>query len=440
MALPLEGIRVVGLSQGAAGPVCTQLLGDFGAEVVKVEPPGGDWGRQLGPPFSPVRGGGSTAAAYVGMNRNKRSVVVDVKHPAGREVVLRLADGADVFVVSFRPGVAERLDLGSATLLARNPRLVYCSIPAFGQHGPWRDRPGVDGVVQAMSGLMSITGTEDRPPVKVGVPAADMVGGFLAATGILLALLARQRTGAGQVVDRALLDALLAFQTVPLAMFFCSNKPPARTGSAAPYAVPNEAFPSRDAYVMVAAYSPERWERLCRVLGRPELAADPRFSTKDARVRNRAALREVLEPCSAPAPPRSGWLPWRPRTFCARPCSPTRSWWTPSPLPGSGCSTGTPARCWSRKFPSGTMRRGWRVAAASRASRGAGAEVVLDYAQTVGATTGRLLPTGQVRGEVWVGARAGAVSTRERRGRGQRLRFLPRGGAGLARDRRARGG
>jgi crotonobetainyl-CoA:carnitine CoA-transferase CaiB-like acyl-CoA transferase len=154
----------------------------------------------------------------------------------------------------------------------------------------------VDGVVQAMSGLMSVTGTEDGPPVKVGVPAADMVGGFLAAAGILLALVSRERTGTGQVVDLSLLDALLAFQTVPLSMYFCSGSPPPRSGSAAPYAAPNEAFPTRDGWVMVAAYSPERWQRLCAVLGRPELATDPRFSTNDLRVRNRAALREVLEP------------------------------------------------------------------------------------------------------------------------------------------------
>ncbi len=296
MGLPLDGVRVVDLSQGAAGPVCTQLLGDFGADVIKVEPPEGEWGRQLGPPFYTLPDGSQTAAAYMGMNRNKRSVVVDLKHPAGREVVLRLVDRADVFVESFRPGVAERLGLGPETLQVRNPRLVYCRISAFGQEGPWRDRPGVDGVVQAMSGLMSITGTEDGPPVKVGVPAADMVGGFLAATGILLALLARQRTGFGQVVDLSLLDALLAFQTVPLAMFFCSGSPPPRSGSAAPYAAPNEAFPTQDGWIMVAAYSPQRWESLCRLLGHPEWSTDPRFRTNDLRVRNRSALRALLEP------------------------------------------------------------------------------------------------------------------------------------------------
>jgi crotonobetainyl-CoA:carnitine CoA-transferase CaiB-like acyl-CoA transferase len=298
MGKALEGIRVLDLTQGAAGPVCTQLLGDFGADVIKVEPPEGDWGRGLGPPFIRLRGesGQAVAAAYVGMNRNKRSIVVDLKRPGGREVIHRLVQGADVFVESFRPGVASRLGIDERTLSAINPRLVYCAISAFGQEGPWRDKPGVDGVVQAMSGLMSVTGTEEGPPVKVGVPAADMVGGFLAATGILLALLARERTGRGQRVDVALLDALLAFQTVPLAMYLSSGEPPKRMGSAAPYAAPNEAFPTKDGYIMVAAYSPQRWRKLCEVLGCPALAEDPRFHTNEARVRNRQALQEVLAP------------------------------------------------------------------------------------------------------------------------------------------------
>ncbi|MDR7434107.1 MAG: CoA transferase [Armatimonadota bacterium] len=298
MGKVLEGIRVLDLTQGAAGPVCTQLLGDFGADVIKIEPPEGDWGRGLGPPFIRLRGGTgkAVAAAYVGMNRNKRSIVVDLKRPGGREVIHRLVHGADVFVESFRPGVAARLGIDDRTLLDINPRLVYCAISAFGQKGPWRDKPGVDGVVQAMSGLMSVTGTEEGPPVKVGVPAADMVGGFLAAIGILLALLARERTQKGQKVDLALLNALLAFQTVPLAMYLASGEPPKRMGSAAPYAAPNEAFPTKDGYIMVAAYSPERWRKLCEVLGCPDLANDPRFQDNEGRVRNRGALQETLAP------------------------------------------------------------------------------------------------------------------------------------------------
>ena len=287
----LSGIRILDLSQGAAGPICTMHLGDLGAAVVKVEPPGGEWGRALGPPF--VEG---VAAAFVGMNRNKRSVVVDLKEPGGCEVVARLARASDVLIESFRPGVMARLRLDYETLAPQCPRLVYCAISAFGQDGPWRDRPGVDGIVQGVSGLMSVTGEPDAGPVKVGVPAADTVAGFLAAQGILAALFARERTGRGQRVDVALLDALLAFQAVPLAMYLASGEPPGRTGSAAPYAAPNEAFPTRDGFIMVAAYTPERWARLCELVGRPELVRDPRFDSNAARVRHRAALREALIP------------------------------------------------------------------------------------------------------------------------------------------------
>ncbi len=285
----LDGIRVLDLSQGAAGPICTMHLGDLGAAVVKVEPPGGEWGRELGPPFV-----GDVAAAFVGMNRNKRSIAVDLKRPGGRGVVARLAAGSDVVVESFRPGVMARLGLDYDTLAADHPGLVYCAISAFGQDGPWRHRPGVDGIVQGASGLMCVTGEPDGGPVKVGVPAADTTAGFLAAQGVLAALFARERTGRGQRVDVSLLDALLAFQTVPLAMYLASGEPPGRTGSGAAYAAPNEAFPTRDGFIMVAAYTPERWARLCEVLGRPDVAADPRFKSNAGRVRHRAALRDTL--------------------------------------------------------------------------------------------------------------------------------------------------
>lgn len=285
----LDGIRVLDLSAGAAGPICTMVLGDLGADVIKVEPPEGEWGRTLGPPF--VRG---VAAAFLGMNRNKRSIVVDLKRPGAAEVIRQLASWSDVFVESFRPGVTARLGVDYAALSATNPRLVYCAITAFGDRGPWRDKPGVDGIVQAASGLMSVTGTADGPPVKVGVPAADMVGGHLAVEAILAALVARERTGGGQRVEIALLDALIAFQAVPLSMYFASGDPPARLGSAAPYAAPNEAFPTQDGYIMVAAYTPQRWKSLCDVLGRPDLAVDPRFADNAQRVRNRADLARIL--------------------------------------------------------------------------------------------------------------------------------------------------
>jgi crotonobetainyl-CoA:carnitine CoA-transferase CaiB-like acyl-CoA transferase len=291
MSGALDGITVLDLSQGAAGPTCAMHLGDLGADVLKVEPPGGDWGRRLGPPF--VAG---VAAAFLGMNRNKRSVVIDLKQSGGTEVVLRLAERSDVALESFRPGVADRLGIGYEAMAARNPRLVYAAISAFGQDGPWRDRPGVDGVAQAMGGVMSVTGTADGPPVKVGVPAADMVGGAFASQAVLAALYARERTGRGQRVDVSLLDALLSFQVVPLSMFLASGEIPQRLGSAAPYAAPNEAFPTRDGHVMVAAYTAKRWPALCRALGKPDLAADTRFDTNEKRVRRRDELCEILEP------------------------------------------------------------------------------------------------------------------------------------------------
>ncbi len=294
MNAPLDGISVLDLSQGAAGPTCSMYLGILGADVVKVEPPGGEWGRGLGPPF--VAG---VAAAFLGMNRSKRSIVVDLKKPGGAEVVLRLAGQSDVALESFRPGVADRLGTGYEAMSGRNGRLVYAAISAFGQHGPWRDRPGVDGVAQAMGGIMSVTGTADGPPVKVGVPAADMAGGVYAALSIMAALFTRERTGTGQRVDVSLLDSLLAYQLVPLSMFLSDGVAPERLGSAAPYAAPNEAFATSDGQVMVAAYTPARWPALCGALGRPELADDPRFDTNEKRVRARGDLRRVLGPLFA---------------------------------------------------------------------------------------------------------------------------------------------
>lgn len=294
MSGALAGIKVLDLSQGAAGPTCAMHLGDMGADILKVEPPGGEWGRTLGPPF--VKG---VAAAFLGMNRNKRSSVIDLKKAGGAEVVLRLAEHCDVALESFRPGVSDRLGIGFDAMRARNPRLIYAAISAFGQSGPWRDRPGVDGVAQAMGGIMSVTGTADGPPVKVGVPAADMAGGVFASQAIIAALFARERTGRGQRVDVSLLDSLLSFQVVPLSMFLASGRSPQRLGSAAPYAAPNEAFETSDGHVMVAAYTAKRWPALCDALGHPELATDRRFDTNDKRVRGRTELRGVLEPLFA---------------------------------------------------------------------------------------------------------------------------------------------
>jgi crotonobetainyl-CoA:carnitine CoA-transferase CaiB-like acyl-CoA transferase len=291
MSGALDGVKVLDLSQGAAGPTCTTYLGDMGADILKVEPPGGEWGRGLGPPF--VEG---VAAAFLGINRSKRSLVIDLKKPGGAEVILRICEHCDVAVESYRPGVADRLGIGYENMAARNPRLIYAAISGFGQSGPWRHRPGVDGVAQAMGGIMSVTGTADGPPVKVGVPVADMAAGVFASQAILAALFARERSGRGQRVDVSLLDSLLAFQAVPLSMFLATGEAPQRAGSAAPYAAPNEAFPTRDGHVMVAAYTTKRWHAFCGALGHPELATDSRFDTNEKRVHGRTELRDILEP------------------------------------------------------------------------------------------------------------------------------------------------
>lgn len=285
----LKGIRVLDLSQGAAGPTCAMVLGEYGAQVIKVDPPEGDWGRRLGPPFL-----GDDAAAYWGMNRNKRSMVVNLKTTQGVDVAHALAKQSDVIVESFRPGVTDRLGIGYEQLSMDHPEVIYCAISAFGQDGPWRNKPGVDGIVQAMSGLMSVTGESGGQPVKVGVPAADMTAALVAVQGILLALLSRTHTGRGQRVDVSLLDSLFFFQTVPWSMYLASGHSPGRQGSRAPYSAPNEIYPTANGFLMVAAYWPERWRRLTQVLGCPELADDPRFADVAARVTNREALFEAL--------------------------------------------------------------------------------------------------------------------------------------------------
>ncbi len=294
MSGALDGIKVLDLSQGAAGPVCAMFLGDMGAEVIKVESPGGEWGRLLGPPF--IEG---VSAAFLGINRNKASIEIDLRKPSGASVVLKLASQSDVVVESFRPGVADRLGIGYEAVKALNPRVIYLGISAFGQEGPWRDRPGVDGVVQAMSGIMSVTGSEGGPPVKVGVPAGDMVGGAFSVQGILAALFARERTGQGQRVDVSLLDSLLAFQIVPVSMFLATGEELGRQGSAAPYASPNEAYQTKDGHIMVGAYTPQRWHAFCVAIARPELETDPRFALNADRVHNRKELRAILDPIFA---------------------------------------------------------------------------------------------------------------------------------------------
>ncbi|MBL8382708.1 MAG: CoA transferase [Burkholderiales bacterium] len=289
----LAGIRVLDFSQVGAGPTCGMLLGDMGAAVTKIEPPGGDIGRRLGPPWQ-----AGESVVSMSFNRNKRSLALDLKHADAHGLVLRLAGQADVLLESFRPGVMERLGLGYAAMSARFPRLVYCSVSAYGQTGPWRDKPGVDGIVQAVSGMMSQVGLPGAPPMKVQIPAADVTTGFLATTAVLAALRVRDtpgpHAGRGQHLDMSLFNSALMLQQSALASYLASGELPPKSGSAAPYAAPNEAYPTRDGWIMVAAYHEDRWRAFCRVLGAPALAERAAFRTSADRVAHREELNREI--------------------------------------------------------------------------------------------------------------------------------------------------
>ncbi len=286
----LSGIKVLDFSQGAAGPYASMTLGDFGAEIIKVEPPSGDWSRTLGPPF--IEG---ESVTYLSLNRNKRSIVIDLKHPEGRDIALKMARNVDVIIESFRPGVLDKMGLGYNKISSINPKVIYCSISGFGQNGPWKNKPGVDGIIQAVSGFMSVTGTEGMSPIKAGTLIADMMGGTLASNGILLSLIAREKTGRGQKVDQSLFDAMLATQLVGLCSYLASGELPSRLGSEAPYAVPNGAFPTKDGYIMIAANLESKWTSLCKLLNKIEWLEDLRFSSNKNRVENRKLLIPLLE-------------------------------------------------------------------------------------------------------------------------------------------------
>ena len=283
---PLDGTRVLDLSRILSGPYCTMVLGDFGAEVIKVERPGaGDDTRQWGPPF--VAG---ESAYYLSINRNKRSITVDLAQAPGREIIYALARSSDVVLENFRPGTAGRIGVGYERLRRENPRLVYCSISGFGQDGPYRDRPGYDALAQAMSGMMSITGEPDGPPTKHGMSIADIGAGMWAALAIVAALLARERTGEGQYIDVSLLDAQLSWLTYVAGSYFATGENPARYGSAHPSIVPYQPFATADGYLMLAVGNDRLWQRFCEVAGQPELGTRAGFATSAERVRNRAAV------------------------------------------------------------------------------------------------------------------------------------------------------
>jgi crotonobetainyl-CoA:carnitine CoA-transferase CaiB-like acyl-CoA transferase len=287
---PLTGASVVDVTSSLAGPTATQLLAALGADVVKVEPLAGDHARAWGPPFLAGEG-----ALFLASNAGKRSLAVDLGDDRGREIVLRLADRADVFLQSLRPGAAERQGLGAPALRQRNPRLVYCSIGAFGSRGPLSEQPGYDPLLQAASGIMSVTGEADGAPVRVGVSLVDLGTGVWAALGVLAALYERERTGTGRMLEISLYETALSLLAYQLVGFLGTGFVPGREGSAFPQIVPYQVFPTRDGELMIVAGNDKLFAALCEVLDVPELAADSRFLTNPDRVANRPQLLALLE-------------------------------------------------------------------------------------------------------------------------------------------------
>jgi crotonobetainyl-CoA:carnitine CoA-transferase CaiB-like acyl-CoA transferase len=285
---PLDGLTVVDLTRVLSGPYCTMLLADMGARVIKVEQPGkGDDTRGWGPPF--ING---ESSYFLSINRNKESVTLDFKHPEGRQLLDGLISRADVVVENFRPGALERLGLDYPALAERHPRLVYCSISGFGHTGPRRKEAGYDAVMQAEGGLMSITGSADGPPYRLGVAIADIVSGMFAAQGITAALFSRERSGRGQQVDVAMLDSVVALLTYQAGIYFANDEAPPRLGNRHPTIVPYETFRASDGDFVVAVGNDAQWCRFCSVTGFP---ADGRFATNRQRVTNYDALKPALD-------------------------------------------------------------------------------------------------------------------------------------------------
>jgi crotonobetainyl-CoA:carnitine CoA-transferase CaiB-like acyl-CoA transferase len=286
---PLAGVRVIDLSQIAAGPYCTSMLGDFGADVVKVEPTAGDPLRSIDDAFGP-----GESAYFFGLNRSKRALAIDLKSEAGRSVLDRLLATADVCVVSMRPAALARLHLTHEELAARHPRLVYCLITAFGETGPRADEPGMDILAQALGGIMGLTGEPGRAPVKAGVPVADFVGSVHAVLGILLALRVRDRDGFGQKVSINLLDGQVSLLANYVALYCRNGKPIRPVGGGHPQIVPYQVFEASDGPFIVACLTERFWPPLCEAIGRPELARRTEFATNVARVQHRDELVPML--------------------------------------------------------------------------------------------------------------------------------------------------
>ncbi len=302
MAGALEGIRIVDQTQVMAGPFASMLLADMGADVIKVEPPEGEHARHVGLEAAP-----GVAASFLAVNRGKKGITLDLKRPEGVAVLKRLVATADVLVENYRPGVAKRLGVDYETLAAINPRLIYCSISGFGQTGPYATRGGYDLIAQGMAGIMSATGSDGGPPVKVGVPIADLGAGLFALLGILSALRARRITGRGQQVDTSLFEAALALSAWEATEYWYTGEIPKRLGTAHRLNAPYQAFRASDGYFTVGAANEKLWPIFARLLGLDALTRDPRFTGVGNRVKNRAALEKEIEAVTS-RQTRAHWL------------------------------------------------------------------------------------------------------------------------------------
>ncbi len=291
---PLSGIKVVDLTRYLAGPFCTQILGDYGAEVLKIE--------SLGNARGELGDSDKDSYFFLSTNRSKKSVRIDFKKPAGKEILMRLIDGADVLIDNFRPGVMNAIGLDYDSVAVRNPRIITCSISGFGSTGPLRDFPGFDQIAQGMSGLMSVTGTAESGPTRVGIAICDLLGGIFSAQGILLALEARHRTGRGQRVETSLLESIVSILTWSAGIYFDTGKTPGPAGNNHPLSSPHGVFKASDRSFNIACGNEPMWKKFVVVIGRPELGADERFKGTGRRVKNRDALTAEINRALAPHP------------------------------------------------------------------------------------------------------------------------------------------
>jgi len=291
---PLSGLRVLDLTRVLAGPTCTQMLGDLGAEVIKIErPEAGDDTRGFAPPFVPNT---KESAYFVGVNRNKKSVTLDIAKPEGQAIIHKLLEHCDILVENFKVGALAKYGLGYEQLAKSHPRLIYCSITGFGQTGPYAPRPGYDALIQAMGGVMSLTGDPNGSPQKVVVPVADLFAGLYGCIGILAAVNHRNSTGQGQQIDIGMLDTHVAWLANQGMNYLATGENPPRLGNQHPNIAPYQEFPTKDGYIILAVGNDPTFERFCKAFGQEALLADPRFATNPIRVQNRQLVTDTLTP------------------------------------------------------------------------------------------------------------------------------------------------